>query len=57
MEQELINTISHNSTVDRLKFTLKKHLLGMFEGVINLDYIENRTTIAQVHFRIGLSPK
>lgn len=49
--------IQKNSSVDRLKVTLKRHLDEMFEGQINQAYINQRHTIAHVHVRIGLGTK
>ncbi|MET0786033.1 MAG: globin-coupled sensor protein [Paenisporosarcina sp.] len=53
-----LNEIIHkNSSVDRLKVTLQRHLDEMFEGQINEAYIKQRHTIAHVHVRIGLGTK
>lgn len=49
--------IQKNSSVDRLKVTLRRHLDEMFEGQINQTYINQRHTIAHVHVRIGLGTK
>lgn len=49
--------IQKNSSVDRLKVTLKRHLDEMFEGQMNQAYINQRHTIAHVHVRIGLGTK
>lgn len=49
--------IQKNSSVDRLKVNLKRHLDEMFEGQINQAYINQRHTIAHVHVRIGLGTK
>jgi heme-based aerotactic transducer len=49
--------IQKNSSVDRLKVTLQRHLNEMFEGQINEAYINQRITIAHVHVRIGLGTK
>lgn len=49
--------IQKNSSVDRLKVTLRRHLDEMFEGKINEAYINQRHTIAHVHVRIGLGTK
>ncbi|WP_394190789.1 globin-coupled sensor protein [Paenisporosarcina quisquiliarum] len=49
--------IQKNSSVDRLKVTLRRHLDEMFEGQINQAYINQRHTIAHVHVRIGLGTK
>lgn len=49
--------INQNSSVDRLKVTLRRHFDEMFEGQINEAYIKQRHTIAHVHVRIGLGTK
>ncbi len=49
--------IFQHSTVDRLKGTLKRHLMEMFSGEINAAFIEQRKRIANAHVRIGLEPK
>lgn len=56
-EKNLRKIIQTHSSVDRLKITLRKHLVGMFDGVIDDKYIQERRTIAHVHYRIGLSTK
>lgn len=52
----LMDIINQQSSVDRLKKTLIKHIYEMFSGKINHDYIKQRTIIAHVHVRIGLEP-
>lgn len=54
METSLTQIIEKNSSVERLKITLRKHLIEMFDGVIDSEFFEKRTKIAQVHVRIGL---
>jgi len=49
--------IADHSSIDRLKKTLKQHLIEMFEGRIDDDYVLKRLRIAEVHQRIGLEPK
>ncbi|OIJ08303.1 hypothetical protein BKP35_17750 [Anaerobacillus arseniciselenatis] len=49
--------IEQHSSVDRLRQTLEKHILEMFNGIINQEFIEKRTNVAKVHYRIGLEPK
>lgn len=49
--------IQNHSTLERLRQTLKNHLLEMFSGVIDQQFIDKRLRIAQVHQRIGLEPK
>lgn len=50
----LTTIINDNSTVEKLKGTLTKHIVEMFNGVIDPAYIQKRTKVAQVHVRIGL---
>ena len=49
--------IQDNSSIERLKKTLFRHIHEMFSGQINDDYIKQRNIIAHVHVRIGLQPK
>lgn len=49
--------IEEHSTIERLSATLKKHILEMFHGVVDVEYIAKRLRIAEVHQRIGLEPK
>ncbi|MEB3101112.1 protoglobin domain-containing protein [Ferviditalea candida] len=55
--EELKQIIHQHSTLDRLKQTLLDHLLDMFNGTIDAEFISKRMRIADVHVRIGLSPK
>lgn len=45
------------SSVERLKATLQEHLLDMFSGNIDQEFIAKRLKIAKVHKRVGLEPK
>lgn len=54
---DLVHIIETNSTVDRLKKTLRRHIVEMFTGEINEEFIERRKKIAQIHVRIGLTQK
>ncbi len=56
-EPSLLQIINDNSSIERLKRTLKQHLLEMFNGTINSSYFEKRIQIAQIHVRIGLQTK
>ncbi|BBI31019.1 globin-coupled sensor protein [Cohnella abietis] len=53
----LKNIIIEHSTVERLRGTLKQHIIEIFSGRINSEYIQKRLRIAEVHQRIGLEPK
>jgi heam-based aerotactic trancducer len=56
-EQLLMTIINNNSTIDRLKQTLNRHITEMFCGKIDSEYIAQRSRIAIIHMRIGLEPK
>jgi len=54
---ELKQLIERHSTLERLKGTLAKHILQMFDGQVTPDYINVRKRIADRHVRIGLQNK
>lgn len=54
---ELKEIILTHSTLDRLKKTLKIHVIEMFEEKIDEAFIAKRNRIAEAHVRIGLAPK
>ena len=56
-ESSLLHIINNNSSIDRLRTTLKLHIAEMFDGVINQQYYDKRIRIAHVHVRIGLKSK
>lgn len=56
-QPELERIIKDNSSVERLKLTLKQHIQEMFTGVIDDEYIAQRHRIAYAHVRIGLQSK
>ncbi|MEG0261233.1 MAG: globin-coupled sensor protein [Lysinibacillus sp.] len=53
-ESSLVDIINDNSSVERLKVTLNRHISEMFNGVIDFEFFEKRTRIAKVHVHIGL---
>jgi len=53
-EPSLIETINKHSSVEKLKGTLKNHIVEIFNGIIDQEYIEKRKRIAHIHVRIGL---
>ncbi|MFC7678153.1 protoglobin domain-containing protein [Paenibacillus sp. GCM10028914] len=55
--EKLRETIIRHSTIDRLKRTLRDHLLEIFNGEVNEAYVSKRLRIAQVHKAVGLEPK
>ncbi|MFD1065849.1 protoglobin domain-containing protein [Oceanobacillus locisalsi] len=57
LSSKLMGIIENNSSIHRLKQTLKTHIIEMFSGEINQGFIEKRRRIASVHVHIGLEPK
>ncbi|CAH2714136.1 Heme-based aerotactic transducer HemAT [Neobacillus rhizosphaerae] len=57
LEPSLKKIINDNSTVERLKVTLKKHIFELFDGKIDDKFILQRNQVAHVHVRIGLKTK
>lgn len=49
--------INEHSTVERLKQTLRTHLLEMFSGKFDEQFLAKRERVAKAHLRIGLLPK
>lgn len=49
--------IIKNSSVEKLKKTLEVHLIEMFDGRIDDQFIEKRLKVAIIHYQIGLDPK
>lgn len=56
MIPELESIIQKHSSVDRLKGVLFPHLLDLFSGVIDRDFVAKRLQVARVHYVIGLKP-
>lgn len=54
---DLVKIIENNSTVERLKKTLRRHIIEMFSGEITEEFIERRKKIARIHLKIGLTQK
>ncbi|PMY00788.1 hypothetical protein C1Y18_35225, partial [Pseudomonas sp. MPR-R5A] len=54
---ELEKIIHEQSTVDRLRTTLKDHIIDLFSGKIDDRFFEKRLKVAKVHYRIGLRPE
>lgn len=52
--QEIIN---QHSTSERLRQTLRHHIVEMLEGRIDNDYVEKRKRVAMMHVHIGLTTK
>ncbi|WP_311281903.1 protoglobin domain-containing protein [Peribacillus simplex] len=53
---ELKGIITEHSTVGKLRKTLISHMLTLFNGVIDDDFVELRTKVAKTHYRIDYSP-
>ncbi len=49
--------IVKHSSIDRLKTTLREHIIEIFNGNIDEEYISKRLAIANIHKRVGLEPK
>ncbi|TES54428.1 globin-coupled sensor protein [Halalkalibacterium halodurans] len=56
-QPNLNEIIETHSSVERLKETLKQHILEMFNGEIDQAFLQKRLQIAQAHVRIGLQTK
>ena len=54
--EELRTIIEMHSSVDRLRQTLRTHLIDLFEGKIDSAFYEKRIKVAKIHYRIGLKP-
>ena len=54
---ELTSIINHNSSIERLKVTLTRHITAIFNGQFNYNYVLDRKRIAHVHVVIGLPSK
>lgn len=56
-EPLLLKIINDHSSIERLKKTLRQHIVEMFDGVIDDSYLAKRIKIAHMHVRIGLQTK
>lgn len=56
-EPSLIEIIEEHSSIERLKKTLKRHIVEMFNAKIDEAFINKRIKIAQIHVKIGLDTK
>lgn len=54
---ELKGIITEHSTVEKLRKTLISHMLSLFNGVIDDEFVALRTKVAKTHYRIGLEPR
>ncbi|WP_209445871.1 protoglobin domain-containing protein [Paenibacillus etheri] len=49
--------ILEHSSIERLKTTLREHIIEIFDGKVDEEYIAKRLKIANIHKRVGLEPK
>jgi len=56
-EPSLLKIINDNSSIEKLKKTLRQHIVEMFNGRIDASFIDKRIKIAHMHVRIGLQTK
>ncbi|MCM3758071.1 globin-coupled sensor protein [Sporosarcina aquimarina] len=54
--RELKEMIEQHTTKEWLRDTLKKHIIEMFDGVINDAFIQKQLRVAKAHYSIGLPP-
>lgn len=55
-QDNLSAIIQQHSSTERLKVTLKRHVLEMMNGSLDASYIEQRNRIAKTHYLIELEP-
>ncbi|MBB6454743.1 heme-based aerotactic transducer [Salirhabdus euzebyi] len=48
--------IEQHSSVERLRKTLRTHMVEMFGGVMDQSFVDKRYKVAKVHYHIGLEP-
>ncbi len=53
----LMQVIETNSSVEQLQKSLRRHIIEMFSGTMNEQFIDRRKKIAHVHVHIGLTQK
>ena len=56
-EPSLLKIINDYSLIERLKKTLRQHIIEMFNGRIDESFIDKRIKIAHMHVKIGLQTK
>lgn len=54
-EEELRNKIDEHSSIERLKRSIRTHIIEMFSGTIDEAFLKKRTTVAVRHVNIGLT--
>lgn len=53
----LLEVIQKHSSSERLRQTLRHHIIEMFEGRIDEAFVEKRRRVAKMHVKINLYPK
>ncbi|MED0703161.1 globin-coupled sensor protein [Aeribacillus composti] len=56
-ELSLLKIINDNSSIEKLKKTLRQHIVEMFNGRIDAAFTDKRIKMAHMHVRIGLQTK
>ncbi|WP_080848472.1 globin-coupled sensor protein [Cytobacillus gottheilii] len=54
--QELQDMVNRYSSVQKLRGTLRQHIIELFNGEITEEFIKKRLRIAFIHYKIGLKP-
>jgi len=54
---EISLLIGDAETLDRLRLSMRRYILELFEGFYDSEYVNKRLRIGKVHKRIGVSPK
>lgn len=54
---DLMNIIETNSSIGQLQKSLRRHIIQMFSGTMNEQFMNMRKKIAHVHVHIGLTQK
>lgn len=49
--------IGDSETLARLRKSLRRYILELFDGHFDLDYVNSRLRVGKVHHRIGVPPK
>ena len=55
--REIALVIGDADTLERLKNSMHRYILELFEGIYDAVYVNKRLRIGKVHQRIGVSPK
>lgn len=55
--REISLVIGDADTLERLRNSMRRYILELFEGYYDAEYVNKRLRIGKVHQRIGVSPK